>query len=350
MRTRVLIVDDSAVVRRLLVRALSADRDLLVVGTAPDPYVARNKILSTRPHVLILDIEMPRMDGVTFLKKLMRYHPLPVIIVSSLASGGSDAALAAMRAGAVDVVCKPGGPYSVGDLSIELIDKIKAAAKARIPKLVPRGETEKPFAPRALGRQSSRIVAIGASTGGTEALLRILRRMPADAPPILIVQHMPAGFTRSFAKHLNDATAMIVKEGEDGDDVVQGRALVAPGDRHMLLQRASTRYYIQIKDGPLVSRHRPSVDMLFKSVARYAGENAIGTIMTGMGADGAQGLAEMREHGGATVAQDENSSIVFGMAKEAIRLGAVEQVLPLDEIPAEILSFAGKSDVQVRAI
>lgn len=350
MQTRVLIVDDSAVVRRLLVRALSGDRELLVVGTAPDPYVARNKILTTKPHVLILDIEMPRMDGVTFLKKLMRYHPLPVIIVSSLAAGGSDAALAAMRAGAVDVVCKPGGPYSVGDLSIDLIDKIKAAAKAKISKHGIRGDVEKPAAIRALGRPASEVVAIGASTGGTEALLRILRRMPADAPPILIVQHMPAGFTRSFAEHLNGATEMTVKEGEDGDDVVQGRALVAPGDRHMLLARTSLRYYIQIKDGPLISRHRPSVDMLFKSVARYAGENAIGTIMTGMGADGAHGLAEMKERGAVTVAQDEDSSIVFGMAKEAIRLGAADHVLPLDEIPAAILSFARQSGVQVRAM
>lgn len=335
-KIRVLIVDDSAVVRQIFERELARDPEIEVIGTAPDPYVARDKIVKLSPDVVTLDVEMPRMDGITFLKKLMRHLPLPVIIVSSLTGKGGELAMEALEAGAVDVMCKPGTAYTVGDMSIELIDKIKAAARVSVKK-----REMAPAAPvterLSMTRTTHKIVAIGASTGGTQALQRVLTALPATAPGIVIVQHMPEHFTRSFADRLNALCAIEVKEAEDGDTVSPGKALIAPGNYHMLLTRSGAVYKVQVKKGPLVSRHRPSVDVLFKSVARYAGRNSVGVIMTGMGADGAQGMLEMKQNGAVTFAQDEATCVVYGMPKEAVALGGVDSVVPLDAIPRKIL-------------
>ncbi|MBX7255040.1 MAG: chemotaxis response regulator protein-glutamate methylesterase [Candidatus Hydrogenedentes bacterium] len=340
-RIRVLIVDDSAMVREILSRELARDPEIEVIGTAPDPYVARDKIVELKPDVLTLDIEMPRMDGITFLRKLMQHFPLPVIVVSSLTKKGGDLALEALDAGAVEVMCKPGAAYTVGDMSVALIDKIKAASRVAVAK---RAAAK----PKAVGTQvrlsmtrtTNKVIAIGASTGGTEALTDVLTALPANAPGIVIVQHMPEHFTRSFADRLNSLCAIQVKEAEDGDTVTPGKALIAPGNYHMVLRRSGARYYVEVKTGPLVSRHRPSVDVLFKSAAKYAGQNAVGVIMTGMGADGSAGLLEMRQQGASTIAQDEASCVVFGMPKEAIALGAAEFVLPLASIPSRMLQLA----------
>jgi two-component system chemotaxis response regulator CheB len=338
-KIRVLVVDDSAVVRQIFERELNRDPGIEVIGTAPDPYVARDRIVELKPDVVTLDVEMPRMDGITFLRKLMHHYPLPVIIVSSLTARGGELALEALEAGAVDVMCKPGAAYSVGDMSVQLVDKIKAAARVRVQK----HEATAPTAVRpqlAMTRTTNKIVAIGASTGGTQALQRVLMAMPANAPGIVIVQHMPEHFTRSFADRLNELCSITVKEAEDGDTVAPGKALIAPGNFHMLLNRSGAVYFVNVKKGPLVSRHRPSVDVLFKSVARYAGRNSVGVIMTGMGADGAQGLLEMKTNGASTVAQDEASCIVYGMPREAVALGAADSVVALDAIPRKILELA----------
>jgi len=339
-KTRVLVVDDSAVVREIFMRELSRDPDIEVVGAAPDPFVARDKIVNLKPDVVTLDIEMPRMDGITFLRKLMQYHPLPVIIVSSLTPQGGRLALEALEAGAVEVMNKPGTSYTVGDMSVELIDKIKAAALAKV--RVRRNAAVSSYTPKplqALARTTNKVLAIGASTGGTQAIQKVLSAMPLNAPGTVIVQHMPEHFTRSFAERLDEICAVHVKEAEDGDTVVPGKVLIAPGNYHMLLNRSGANYYVQIRSGPLVSRHRPSVDVLFKSVARYAGGNAVGVIMTGMGGDGAEGLLEMRINGAATIAQDEASCVVFGMPREAIALNAADHVVPLDRIPRKILEL-----------
>ena len=338
---RVLIVDDSAVVRQILTRELSRDPDIEVIGAAPDPYVARDMIVELKPHVLTLDVEMPRMDGLTFLGKLMRHYPLPVIVLSSLTPKGGELALEAIEAGAVEVMCKPGTSYSVGDMSIELCDKIKAAARVDVKRrLASRPPAPAPVARLSMTRTTHKVVAIGSSTGGTQALQSILEVLPADAPGIVIVQHMPQNFTRAFADRLNGLSAMDVKEAEDGDTVGPGRVLVAPGNFHMLLVRSGATYHVQVKSGPLVSRHRPSVNVLFKSTARYAGRNAVGVILTGMGADGADGLLEMRQAGARTIAQDEQSCVVFGMPKEAIARGAAEAVVPLSHVPHKLIEFA----------
>ncbi len=343
MKTRVLVVDDSVVVREIFVRELSRDPDIEVVATAPDPYVARDKIVQLRPDVVTLDIEMPRMDGVTFLRKLMIHYPLPVIIVSSLTRRGGALAVEALEAGAVDVMCKPGAAYSVGDMTVELIDKVKAAARVNVARS-PAGASHirsRQSAPRlAMAQSSNTVLAIGASTGGTEALQTLLTAMPPNAPPMVVVQHMPEHFTQSFADRLNQLCAPNVKEAENGDRVVAGGVLIAPGNYHMLLRRSGTGYSVQIKSGPLVCRHRPSVDVLFKSVARHAGHDAIGVLMTGMGSDGAQGLLEMKQQGAETVAQDQASCVVFGMPKEAIKLGAAGHVVSLDKMAAKLLSLA----------
>ncbi|MEJ5187421.1 MAG: chemotaxis response regulator protein-glutamate methylesterase, partial [Candidatus Geothermincolales bacterium] len=290
---RVLVVDDSAIVRQILARELAADPDIEVVGTAPDPFIARDKIVRLKPDVLTLDIEMPRMDGLTFLRKLMRHHPMPVVVLSSLAPEGSDNALQALRLGAVEVMSKPGGPYSVEEVVFQLKEKIKAAALADVSRLAPRRETDDlsddklpPLPPL---RTTLKLVAIGASTGGTEAIRRVLRRFPAGGPPTLIVQHMPEMFTRSFASSLDSVSEMDVREAKDGDALRPGLALLAPGNKHMVLRRSGARYYVRVKDGPMVHHQRPSVDVLFHSVARYAGPNAVGVILTGMGEDGAEG-------------------------------------------------------------
>lgn len=336
---RVLIIDDSAIVRKVMSQELSKYPDIEVVGTAPNPYVGRDKIVSLEPDVITLDIEMPRMDGITFLRKLMKHYPLPVIVVSALTPKGSGLSLEALEIGAVDVVAKPGGSYTVGDISQDLAQKIRIAARANV-----RGrqqEKERESAPpevcTALRQTTNKVIAIGASTGGTEALKKVLTHMPPNAPGIVIVQHMPANFTSAFAMRLNDVCAMSVKEAENNDAVTPGRVLIAPGNYHMIFRRSGARYYVEIKDGPMVHHQRPAVDILFKSTARYAGSNAIGVILTGMGADGAQGLLEMRQAGARTLAQDEQSCVVYGMPKEAVKNGAVERELPLGRIAEEIL-------------
>ena len=338
-KIRVLVVDDSAIVRKVLSEELSKYQDIEVVGTAPDPYVARDKIVLLKPDVITLDIEMPRMDGLTFLRKLMKYYPVPAIVVSSLTTKGGKLTLEALDIGAVDVIAKPGVAYSVGDMSAQLAEKIRGAARARISK---RTEDNNDTAPgpqpmKALAQTSNKVIAIGASTGGTVALRSLLVQMPANSPGILIVQHMPANFTTAFAERLNGLCQITVKEAKDNDSVSNGTALIAPGNYHMLLRRSGARYYVEVKTGPMVHHQRPAVDVLFKSTARYAGANAIGVILTGMGADGAVGLLEMKNMGAGTIAQDEKTCVVFGMPKEAIKLGAADKILPLEKIASEIM-------------
>jgi two-component system chemotaxis response regulator CheB len=332
-RIRVLVVDDSALVRNVFQTELARDPAIEVVGAAPDPFVARNLILEREPDVITLDVEMPRMDGITFLHKIMRYRPTPTIVVSSLTPAGGQLAMEALAAGAVDVMCKPGGAYTVGDMTAELVEKVKAVAFSPV-----QHREHPPVASTpALSRTTHRVLAIGASTGGTIAIERILAALPANAPGALVAQHMPEVFTHHFATRLRQQTRLDVREARDGDSVTPGVALVAPGNRHLLLRRSGARYLVEVKDGPRVNRHRPSVDVTFRSVARVAGPNAIGVLLTGMGTDGAQGLLAMREAGARTVAQDEASCVVFGMPKAAIDLGAADRVLPLGEIAAEIV-------------
>lgn len=330
-----LVVDDSAVVRNVLASELSSDPEIEVVDTAMDPYIARDKIVALRPDVLTLDLEMPRMDGLTFLGKLMRYHPLPVVVVSSLTPEGSEAALDALAAGAFEVVAKPGPSYTVGEVARQLAGTIKAAASAPPRKSRQGAEVER--AP-SLKRTTSRILGIGASTGGTVALERLLSALPLDAPPCVVVQHMPEGFTRAFAQRLDACSEVHVKEAEDGELLAAGKVLVAPGNRHVLVRRSGAVYRAELKDGPPVGRHRPSVDVLFRSLAGCAGPDGMGVLLTGMGADGAAGLLCMRDAGALTIAQDEETSVVWGMPREAVALGAAAEVLPLDEMARRIVA------------
>lgn len=336
---KVLIVDDSAVVRKILTQQLGQDRGIEVVGAAPDPYVARDKIVSLRPDVLTLDVEMPRMDGLTFLRKLMRHHPMPVIVVSSLTPKGGDMAMEALASGAVEVLCKPGPAYSVGDMGRELVQKIKAVRFAKLKRVEEAAETA-PVRRLSMTQTTDKVFAVGASTGGVEALTQVLTAMPANVPGTVIVQHMPVKFTASFADRLNGLCAAEVREARDGDSVIPGRVLIAPGGRHMLLRRSGARYYVAIKDGPPVCHQKPSVEVLFQSVAQYAGRNVVAAMLTGMGNDGAKGMLAIREAGGRTVAQDEQSCVVFGMPKEAISLGAAEKVVPLGEVARTMLGLA----------
>ncbi|MBF0361285.1 MAG: chemotaxis response regulator protein-glutamate methylesterase [Oligoflexia bacterium] len=348
-KIKVLIVDDSAVVREIFTRVLSNDSEIEVVGTATDPYMARDKIVELEPDVITLDIEMPRMDGITFLKRLMQFKPLPVIIVSSLTPEGGELALEAMDAGAVEVMSKPGASYTVGDIGIELVQKVKAASRVIVSKKISndfnnknshsKKKSSSSLTTKAMSLTTNQIVAVGASTGGVQALEKFLLAMPALSPGILIVQHMPEHFTKSFANRLNSICEVEVMEANDGDHIIPSRVLIAPGNHHMMLNRSGSVYYVQIKDGPFVSGHRPSVDILFKSVAQYAGKNAIGVIMTGMGSDGAKGLKEMHNQGAKTIAQDEASSIVFGMPKEAINIKAVDFIYPLDQIALNVIKL-----------
>jgi two-component system chemotaxis response regulator CheB len=336
---KVLIVDDSAIVRQILTRELSRTKDISVVATAPDPFVARNKILLHNPDVMTLDIEMPRMDGLSFLRKVMKHHPIPTIILSSLTTKGGKMALEALEAGAIDVISKPGESYTVGDVSSILIDQIRAASKISFEK-IEKIRKEIQYAPRiqsALAKTTNRIIAIGASTGGTVAIEQVLRQMPLNAPGIVIVQHMPALFTKSFADRLNDICEIDVKEAQTGDSIIPGLALIAPGNFHTVVKRSGARYYVEVKDGPPAFHQRPSVEVLFNSVARYVGGNAVGIILTGMGADGARGLLAMRQAGARTIAQDEQTSVVFGMPGEAVKIGAAEFVLPLQKITEKAL-------------
>jgi len=341
---KVLIVDDSAIVRQVLARELDRAEDIRIVATAPDPYVARDKIVQLRPDVVLLDMEMPRMDGLSFLKKLMKHFPLPVIIVSSLTPSGGELAVEAMNAGAVDVMCKPGSALSVNDMSEALIEKIRAASRARIEK---RGghvgtRAQRPQVHITQTRMTETVIAIGASTGGTQAIQEVLTHLPGNSPGIVIVQHMPEQFTASLAARLNQLCSLEVREARNNDSVMPGVALIAPGNYHVLLRRSGARFYVQTKSGPLVCGHRPSVEVMFKSVAQAAGRNAVGVILTGMGRDGASGLLEMRNSQARTIAQDEASCVVYGMPKEAVNLGAAETVLPLNRIAYKIIEHVNE--------
>ncbi|MFO0752219.1 MAG: chemotaxis response regulator protein-glutamate methylesterase [Thermodesulfovibrionales bacterium] len=348
-KIRVLIVDDSAVVRQTLADVLSSDREIEVMGAAADPYAAAEKIRIEVPDVITLDVEMPRMDGITFLQKIMSQHPIPVVICSSLAIEGSDTALRALEYGAVEIIQKPrlGTKQFLEESRVLVCDTVKAAALARVKRIGerPHGPAPKLTADavivktvtKAMVQTTEKVIVVGASTGGTEALRSFLEDMPSDSPGIVIVQHMPEHFTAAFARRLDSICRISIKEAESNDSVIRGRALIAPGNRHMLLKRSGARYYVEIKDGPLVSRHRPSVDVLFRSASQYAGRNAVGIIMTGMGDDGARGLLEMKQAGAVTFAQDEETCVVFGMPKEAIKRNAVDRVLPLGALAGAAL-------------
>ena len=338
-RIRVLVVDDSALMRKLLSEFLGSDPALEVIGTAPDPLIARDRIKQLSPDVLTLDVEMPRMDGLTALENLMRLRPMPVVMVSSLTERGAETTLQALELGAVDFVTKPKLDLEAGirQYADELIAKIKAAARARVRTIQRRTPAQAP--PPRLLRTTERIVAIGASTGGTEAIREVLERMPADAPAILIAQHIPAAFSAPFAARMDRVSAMRVAEASDGQQIVPGHAYIAPGDWHLELARDGARYVCRLSQSAPENRHRPSVDVLFRSVARHAGVNAVGAILTGMGEDGARGLLDMRQAGARVLAQDEASSVVWGMPGAAVRLGAVEQVLPLPDIAAKLLAW-----------
>jgi two-component system, chemotaxis family, protein-glutamate methylesterase/glutaminase len=347
-KIKVLVVDDSAVVRQTLSQILESDEMIEVMGTATDPFSAAEKIQQEIPDVITLDVEMPRMDGITFLQKIMSQHPIPVVMCSSLTERGSMTALNALEAGAVEIIVKPkiGTKKFLEESRVQICDTVKAAALARPRRIRPLKKVEPKLTAdaviakstsKAMVQTTEKVVSVGASTGGTEALRVFLESLPADAPGILIVQHMPENFTRSFADRLNGLCQISVKEAENDDTVLRGRALIAPGGRHLLLKRSGARYFVEVKDGPLVCRHRPSVDVLFRSTARYAGRNAVGVIMTGMGDDGARGLLEMKEAGAFTIAQDEATSVVFGMPQEAIKRGAVDKVLPLEGISSMVM-------------
>ncbi|MEO5346236.1 MAG: chemotaxis response regulator protein-glutamate methylesterase [Magnetococcus sp. YQC-9] len=357
----VLVVDDSAVVRQTLTAVLESDPDIKVVGQAQDPFVAAEKLKSLVPDVITLDVEMPRMDGITFLKKIMTQHPIPVVMCSSLTGEGTETALRALEYGAVEIITKPrmGTKEFLEESRIRICDAVKAAASINVKnrllapraaaagtgaihKIQPKLTADAMLPPmdsgsRAMSQTTEKLIIVGASTGGTEALRVFLEALPANAPGIVIVQHMPENFTRAFADRLNTLCEITVKEAVDNDSVVRGRALIAPGNKHTMLKRSGARYYVEVRDGPLVSRHRPSVDVLFRSAARYGGKNCVGVIMTGMGDDGARGMLEMKNAGAATVAQDEQSCVVFGMPKEAIKHGGVDLIKPLDKIAAEVL-------------
>ncbi len=342
---KVLIVDDSSIVRRVLSKELNAQSGIEVIGTAPDPFIARDKVVALQPDVLTLDLEMPRMDGLTFLRKLMKYYPLPTIVVSSLTPKGCDTALACLEAGAIDVICKPSESYSVGDMATELAAVIRAASRANI-KRISENAASDTFVPKirrpanAMIKTTHKVIALGSSTGGTEALRSVLSSLPRQCPGVIATQHMPEGFTKNFADRLDSLCEIEVREGVDGDWVVPGLALIAPGNKHMRLTRDGARYIVRVHDGPPVCRHRPSVEVLFESTAEFAGRNAIGIIMTGMGNDGARALLSMRKAGAVTVAQDEKSCVVFGMPREAIEKGAAQIISPLDDIPKHIIKFA----------
>ncbi len=339
---KVLIVDDSAVVRKVFREQLSKQKGITVVGTAPDPYVARDRIVQLKPDVITLDIEMPRMDGITFLKKLMKHYPLPVIIVSSLSTRGSKIALEALSLGALEVISKPSAAYSVGDMSLQLAEKIRAVHGAKLRPVALSATENKPMAAmgsKALAATTNKVIAIGASTGGTEAIKKVLTRLPQNSPGIVVVQHMPAQFTTSFAERMNELSQMRVAEAKNGDTVANGQVLIAPGNYHMLLRRSGARYYVEVKKGPLVHYQRPAADVLFKSVAKYAGANALGIILTGMGKDGAAGMLSMKKAGSINIAQDEASCVVFGMPKEAINIGAVDHVHDIHSIAQKTISL-----------
>lgn len=340
-KIRVMIIDDSAIVRKILAETLAGEPDLEVVGAFPDPLTAKEKLATLRPDVLTVDIEMPRMDGITFVRELMASTPIPSIIVSSVAQQGCDRAIQALEAGAVEVLAKPSGPYSVGGLKQTLAQKIRAAAQARL-------SVRRPGAAAAPARTAPAVrthvwrdalIAIGASTGGTEAVREVLRQLSADCPPVLVVQHIPPVFSRSFAERLDSVCAIAAREARDGDTLSPGTALIAPGDQHMVLRRTPAGLQVRLNSGPRVCYQRPAVDVLFQSVAQTSGLRALGAILTGMGSDGAAGLKRMRDAGAHTIAQDEATCVVYGMPKEAVLLGAAERVLPLNRIGEAIRAW-----------
>ncbi|MDA8413861.1 MAG: chemotaxis response regulator protein-glutamate methylesterase [Desulfobacteraceae bacterium] len=363
MPIKVLVIDDSALIRSLLTEIINKQPDMEVVGTAPDPLVAREKIKALNPDVLTLDVEMPRMDGLAFLEKLMRLRPMPVVMVSSLTEKSSVVTLQALELGAFDFVTKPKVDIQSGlrEYAEELTDKIRGAAKARLRQPLPRGAAHVPVqlknsadvvlaAEHHTFSTTEKVILLGASTGGTEALKTVLMDMPADCPGILITQHMPEAFTKTFAKRLDSLCRIAVKEAEHGERVLPGHAYLAPGNRHLLLRRSGANYVTELSDGPAVSRHRPSVDVLFRSAANCAGKNAIGIIMTGMGDDGATGMLEMHQAGAHTLAQDEETCVVYGMPKEAIARGAVDEIAALQDISRRLsawLSSQGKRGFRV---
>jgi len=354
-KTRVMIVDDSAVVRKVLTEKIAKSSEIEVIASASDPIFAMDKMMKDWPDVVILDVEMPRMDGITFLKKIMAQRPTPVIICSTLTEKGAETTIQALAAGAVSIVTKPkaGLKDFLEDDANDMINVIKIAAKANLKRIVhmepvakvqvqPKLSADAVLAApgtRAMAQTTESIIAIGTSTGGTQALEAVLTSLPRVCPGMVIVQHMPENFTAAFAKRLNDLCEIEVKEAAHGDRVIPGRALIAPGGKHMLLKRSGAQYHVDVIDGPLVSRHRPSVNVLFRSVAQQAGKNALGIIMTGMGDDGAQGLKEMLDAGAQTVGQDERSCVVYGMPKEANKLGATQKEVPLSKIPLEIMNY-----------
>jgi two-component system chemotaxis response regulator CheB len=355
-KIKVLIVDDSAVVRQSLAEILGTDPEIEVMGVAADPYYAASKIAHDVPDVITLDIEMPRMDGLTFLRKIMTQHPIPVVIISSLTEKGTETGIRALEYGAVEIITKPklGTKEFIEESRIRICDAVKAAASAKLlrkkatitprvmevkPKLSADAIMPKSSASDSMIKTTEKVIVVGASTGGTEALRIFLEELPADCPGIVIVQHMPEQFTRSFADRLDQLCKISVKEAANNDSVIRGRALIAPGNHHLILKRSGARYYVEINDGPLVNRHRPSVDVLFRSTAKFAGKNAVGVIMTGMGDDGARGLLELKEAGAQTIAQDEKSCIVFGMPKEAIKLNAADYIIPLEGIAQKVLKL-----------
>lgn len=355
-KIQVLIVDDSALVRKTMTEILTSDPQIEIMDTAADPFIAVQKIQKNLPDVITLDIEMPRMDGLTFLKKLMSQHPIPVVVISTLTSKGAETGLKALEYGAVEVIEKPkvNTKEALKESTYKLCMAVKTAAQAKIQKTKPSAAQ---IVPKKLSadamlakntrssksnmiKTTEKIIAVGASTGGTEALKRFLMALPLDSPGIIITQHMPETFTKQFADRLNTLCKITVLEAKNRDSVLRGQALIAPGSMHMLLKRSGARYYVEVKDGPLVNRHKPSVDVLFRSTARYAGKNAVGIILTGMGADGAKGLLEMKEAGASTIAQNEQTCVVFGMPKEAIALGGADHILPLDEIADKMLQLS----------
>lgn len=346
---KVLIIDDSAVVRETLTNIFSEEKDIEVLGTAQDPIIALKKLETEKPDVITLDIEMPRMDGISFLKQLRQTMQIPVVICSSMAETGSENALHAMEYGASEIILKPkiGTKVFLEESRILICDAVRAAyyAGAGVKRMkLPVFKTEPvpaaspaTTAPQQVIETTEKICVIGASTGGTEAIAQLLSALPPDAPGMVIVQHMPEHFTENFAKRLDGLSKMHVKEAKDGDSIIRGTALIAPGGKHTLIKRSGARYFIEVRDGPLVSRHRPSVDVLFRSTSRYAGKNAVGVILTGMGDDGARGMLEMKQAGAFNIAQDEKSCVIFGMPQEAIKAGATDTILPLQDIPAEII-------------
>jgi two-component system chemotaxis response regulator CheB len=351
-KIKVLIIDDSAVVRQTLQDILSSDPQIEVMATAQDPYAAAEKLKHEIPDVITLDVEMPRMDGITFLQKLMTQHPIPVVICSSLTETGSETALKALEYGAVEIIQKPklGTRQFLEESRIHICDAVKVASQVKVRRIAERRKIEPKLnadaviakaKTQSMAETTEKVVVVGASTGGTEALRVLLESLPLNSPAIAIVQHMPEHFTAAFARRLDGICRINVKEAENNDTMIRGRALIAPGNHHMLLKRSGARYYVDIKEGPLVSRHRPSVDVLFRSAARYAGKNCVGVIMTGMGDDGANGMAEMKEAGAATIAQDEKSCVVFGMPQEAIKRKGVDHIVSLENISQQILRLCG---------